>query len=145
MHSYGLGRPMTTPIVFVDSLGPKHLRKSLQWYCRCPRNFFGAFWSPMGHLQKCNFESICLKIAPKRPLKPKNHLKDAFGAVECDGDVVWPSRLLSWITMILTTFARTYNVIETHFKKFSWHFKVSPHIFKGLSSCHFWPQMGIKS
>ena len=98
----------------------------------------------MGHPQKFNFGSFCFKIALKWPLKPKNHSKVAFGALECDWEVVRPSRLLSWIPMIPTMCVRTYNVIETSLKKFLRHFKVSPHVFKMLNLGHFRPQMGIK-
>ena len=98
----------------------------------------------MAYLQKFNFGSFCFKIALKWPLKPKNHPKVAFGSLECDWEVVRPSRLLSWIPMIIMMCVRTYIVIETPFKKFLRHFKVSPHVFKMLNLGHFRPQMGIK-
>ena len=98
----------------------------------------------MGHLQKFNFGSFCFKLLSNDLLNPNNHPKIAFGALECDWEVVRPSRLLSWIPMILMMCVRTYNVIETPFKKFLRHFKVSPHVFKMLNLGHFRPQMGIK-
>ena len=94
-HSFRLRRPMTTPFALADSLGPKHVRKDLQWCSKCPRKFFGAISRPMVNSQKFNFRSFCFKIAPKWPLKPQNHPRVAFRPVECDWEVVrHPNRIL---------------------------------------------------
>ena len=66
----------------------------------------------------------------------KNHLWGTFVDVQSVWNVVWPSRLLSRMTMTLRMSARTHNAIWSCINFFR-RFKVGPLLSKRLTRVHF--------
>ena len=143
-----LRRRMTTPFGFANWYGPKQLSKHIGCDTESSRKIFESSRSqtcdPPNTLFLVEIWMFSMILPSKHEWNVKNGHQLTLFALESDWDIVWPSRLLLWIDMILNNIPNTLVVMQKALENFLEPLEFRKHPQKKLVALTFDSEIGVK-